>query len=153
MRRVPAVLIVVLLLAGCSSTTETPATSTSPTATSSEMSPAASSPAPTPIPTPTAAPKPGTPVEALTAAATAIGCTGFAQATTAAPFADAWGECQLDGQRVQLYSFADDQAWAGFLDQVEAYGVTEAQMVHVGNIAAAPADQTKLDALRAALGG
>lgn len=146
--KLAATFAVAVALAGCTSSpspTEPPASASSAPSASASVAAAGESPSSAAAPAPAGDP--------LADAAARIGCTGWAQAADAAPYVDRWGECQLDGQRVQLYLVASDDAYRSFVQTVAGYGVTEAQLVHVGSVVAAPADQTKLDAVRAALGG
>jgi hypothetical protein len=105
-------------------------------------------------PTPEPEPEPEPVVEevaSLDDAVSRIGCTGWAQSPDAAPFVDQWGTCTFEGARVQVYLIPSDDDYAAFVDAVSAYGVTEAQMIHVGPVVVAVDDQTKLDAVRAIL--
>lgn len=85
-------------------------------------------------------------------AASALGCAGWERAAETAPYVDAWGTCDLSGTEVKLYLIPDEGNYASFMDSVSPFGVTEAQMVRSGPLLVAPADQTKLDEIRAALG-
>jgi len=150
MTRIPLALLAVLALAGCSSgtTDETPAT-TAPAA----VAEAPSSPS-TAEPTETAAPAPAAdPADELAVAAEQIGCTGWAQSADAAPYVDRWGDCDLDGSRVQLYLITSDANYAAFMDLNSTWGVTEAAVIRVGDVVACPNDQTQIPAVRVALGG
>ena len=87
----------------------------------------------------------------LQAAADKIGCTGYTQSTDPAPYVDRWGICYLGSARIQLYYIPDDTNYKAFMNAVSAYGVTEAQVVRVGSIVAAPDDATLIDQIRTAL--
>ena len=144
----PLTCTVVLALAGCGASSP-PGSDVTPT----EAGPTQTTPAPDePASTPTTAAAVA-PADELAAAADTLACTGWVQSPDAAPFTDRWGTCDLGGSRVQLYLVSSDDAYAGFLDAVAAWGVTEASLVRVGSVVAAPSDQAQLDQIRAALGG
>lgn len=81
-----------------------------------------------------------------------LGMNDFQQSSTMAPGATRWGEGTYDGSKVQIYEFANDGDYKVFLDSVKGFGIVEAQLVKVGPVVVAVTDQTKVDAVRAALG-
>lgn len=140
-----------LALAGCGASS-TPGSDVTPTveAGSTQTTPAPDEPTSTSAPTTAAV---VAPADELAAAADTLACTGWVQSPDAAPFVDRWGTCALGGSRVQLYLITSDDAYAGFLEAVSAWGVMEATLVRVGDVVAAPTDQTQIETIRAALGG
>ncbi|WP_336627381.1 MULTISPECIES: hypothetical protein [unclassified Microbacterium] len=138
-----AVLLVTLVLAGCSSTTGavSPATQ-APTA---AATPTETQPAPQPTEEPSTV--------SLESVASTAGIADFARSTSAAPAAIAWGQGTLDGSVVKIYEFADDAGYTAFVASVAGFGITEDQLLHVGNFAVAPNDAAQLEQLRAALVG
>lgn len=135
-----------IALAGCTSTPESASTS------GVDPSPASSSSAPASTETSTEDAAPPTASGTLEEIAATAGLSDFARSTSAAPGAIAWGQGTLDGNVVKVYEFADDAGYQAFIASVAGFGITEDQLVHVGNFAFAPNDSAQLEQLRAAVG-
>jgi len=133
---------VVLALSACSSEEAEPV--------AEPVSSASSVASPKPESSPT--PEPSQEADPLADAVVTLGCTGWAQSPELAPFVDAWGTCDLDGTRLQVYLIPDDANYASFMESVAGFGITEAHVVRAGAVVVAPDDQTKVEQIRQAMG-
>jgi hypothetical protein len=115
----------VLLLAGCATTPPTLTTTTGESATTVTQ-PAAITPADI---------------------AAKLGCIGYAPLATAR-FTTAYGDCSLNGHRVQIYTFASSDLQQAFMAYWAPYGVTAAKVIQGDGWTVAPSN---LDALPAIL--
>lgn len=128
-----------LSLSACGSAeSPTPAASTADT-------PAAS---PTAEATPEAASEPS-----IESVLEILGVADFSQSPTVAPFATRWGSGTFEGSRVQVYEFADQAAYEGFLESVESFGITPEQLIRTGNIVVSVDAPAGLENARALLAG
>ena len=150
------VVLVAMLLAGCSSTSTPAAAPATPATVASEAARVASAPTTTAssevssvASNPTAAAIPA--AVDLAAVADKIGCGGYA-VQPAAPMTTTYATCMKSGSRVQLYAFASPEMSAAFLESVKAYGVTAATVAIGDGFMVAPKDPSQLPAIRSAVG-
>lgn len=87
----------------------------------------------------------------LAAVASAIGCTGYVDASADSPLTREYGTCDLGGSTVQLYRFGTPEAIETFWEVSAGFGATPDQCASQGLIVACPARASDLAAIQAAL--